>query len=159
VNIFALSEDPAEAARWTIDKHANKMVLETAQILSTISWQFGVPAPYKPTHARHPCTLWAAETYANWRWLLEHGLALSAEYRRRYEKTHASERVISWASEHGGHPERTLTTRTPFAQAMPDVYKREDPVLAYRSYYLGAKRDMASWKAPAEPPPWWNTQT
>ena len=123
MNIFALSSDPHEAARWAIDKHVIKMVLETAQILSTVSWRYGVEAPYRPTHAQHPCTLWAGETIANWHWLLEHGLALADEYARRYGREHKSRAVIEWAALHGGRPaEGDLT---PFAQAMPDQYRTE----------------------------------
>lgn len=35
MNIFYLSEDPKQAAEWMVDKHVVKMILETAQILST----------------------------------------------------------------------------------------------------------------------------
>ncbi len=153
MNIFALSLDPHEAARWAIDKHVVKMVLETAQILSTVSWRYGVEAPYRATHAQHPCTLWAGETAGNWHWLIEHGRALADEYARRYGKEHKSRAVIEWAALHGGRPaDGDLTL---FAQAMPDEYRQPDPVLAYRAYYLGDKARMASWREPAAPPPWW----
>lgn len=36
MNIFYLSEDPRQAAEWMVDKHVVKMILETAQILSTV---------------------------------------------------------------------------------------------------------------------------
>ena len=158
MNIFALSHDPREAAQWVVDKHVVKMVLETAQILSAVSWRYGVPAPYRVTHGSHPCTLWAGETQANWRWLVDHGFALAEEYRRRYEKTHASESIIAWAEKHGGRPLLQPDVRTDFAQAMPDEYRQKDPVLAYRAYYQGSKIKFASWKPPAVPPPWWNVQ-
>jgi hypothetical protein len=35
---------------------------------------------------------------------------------------------------------------TPFAQAMPDQYKHEDAVMAYRQYYLAEKSKIAKWK-------------
>ena len=34
---------------------------------------------------------------------------------------------------------------TPFAQAMPDEFKDEDPVKAYRQYYNAKKRHLFSW--------------
>ena len=35
MNIFALSSDPFEAAQMLCDKHCIKMIVETAQLLST----------------------------------------------------------------------------------------------------------------------------
>ena len=40
---------------------------------------------------------------------------------------------------------------TPFAQAMPDQYKDNDPVIAYRQYYIGEKIKFAKWKNTEEP--------
>ena len=68
MNIFVVDIDPSKAAQSLCDKHVVKMVLETAQILSTISG-----GPYRPTHANHPCVLWAGATKRNYLWLVEHG--------------------------------------------------------------------------------------
>ena len=35
MNIFYLSDNPVEAAEWMVDRHVVKMVLESAQLLST----------------------------------------------------------------------------------------------------------------------------
>ena len=35
MNIFAVSNDPKQSAEWMVDKHVVKMILETAQLLST----------------------------------------------------------------------------------------------------------------------------
>jgi len=35
VNIFYLDEDPRQCAEWMVDSHVVKMILETAQLLST----------------------------------------------------------------------------------------------------------------------------
>jgi len=49
-------------------------------------------------------------------------------------------------------PKRGLT---PFAQAMPDAYKCDDAVEAYRRYYQSAdKQKIASWKN-RDPPKWY----
>ena len=63
MNVFILDTNPHAAAKMQCDKHVVKMCLETAQILSTITG-----GPYKPTHANHPCTLWAKanRTHFNW---------------------------------------------------------------------------------------------
>lgn len=153
MNIFVLSDDPTEAAESVVDKHAVKMPLETAQVLCTVSTQLGTVAPYKPTHSKHPCTLWAGESLENWTWTLTHGLALCDEYERRYGKTHASKAVLRWVADLGARPARGGLTA--FAQAMPEQYRRPNAVDAYRAYYLGEKAKIASWRAPAEPPGWW----
>ena len=156
MNIFILDSDPVVAARSQIDKHVVKMPLETAQLLCTAARVHGATCVrYKATHGKHPCTLWAGTTRGNYAWLLEHGLALASEYTRRYGKIHASEAVIADAFRFRGLiPEGVLM---PFAQAMPDEYRNADAVRAYRSYYLGAKRAFATWKAPATVPVWWAT--
>jgi hypothetical protein len=153
MNIFAVHVDPEVAARSLCDKHVVKMPLETAQMLCAVSWRFYVPAPYKVTHPKHPCILWAGETAANWLWLLRHGLALCSEYERRYWRVHASQKVLFWCQEHGGRPEEG--SQTPFVQALPKELQQEDAVLAYRAYYLRDKARFARWTLPAEPPAWW----
>ena len=35
MNIFALHQDPVQAAQWHVDDHVNKMIIESAQMLST----------------------------------------------------------------------------------------------------------------------------
>lgn len=154
MNIFVLDTDPALAAEAQCDKHIVKMPLETAQLLCTAAALNGALAPrYRPTHAKHPCTLWAAASRRNYDWLIAHGVALANEYRRRYGRTHASEAVILDAVRY--FPLLPDTERTPFAQAMPDQYRAADAVVAYRAYYLGAKQAFATWRSPSAPPAWW----
>jgi hypothetical protein len=35
---------------------------------------------------------------------------------------------------------------TPFAQAMPEQYRNNDAVIAYRNYYIGEKSEMLQYK-------------
>ena len=153
MNIFVVDQDPVTAARQLCDKHVVKMILETAQMLCTVAADQGYETPYRRTHAKHPCTLWAAKSVANWTWLLRHGLAMCAEYTRRYGRTHKSEEVIMWAA--GLRMRFTESALTPFAQAMPPQYKNECAVTAYRAYYHGEKAHFATWKS--EVPQWWTT--
>ena len=151
MNIFVVDEDPVVAAQQLCDKHVVKMILETAQMLCTVATKQGYDTPYRATHAKHPCTLWAAKSADNWSWLVQHGLAMCAEYTRRYGRTHKSEAVIMWCARlKMGFPELGLT---PFAQAMPRQYKNECAVTAYRAYYHGEKGKFATWKS--EVPQWW----
>ncbi len=151
MNIFALHSDPLQAAIFHCDKHCVKMVLESAQMLCTNLNLKGIETPYKSCHKNHPCTIWARETCSNYSWLCELGLALSNEYTFRYNKTHASEKVIQFCySNKHNFPEGPLT---PFAQAMPEQYKCDDAIQAYRNYYIGEKKDFAIWSK-REVPDW-----
>ncbi|MFU8806166.1 MAG: pyrimidine dimer DNA glycosylase/endonuclease V, partial [Bradymonadaceae bacterium] len=100
MNIFIFDEDPQECARHHGDRHVVKMVLETAQILCTVQHVSGQAAPYKKTHAAHPCVRWVLESLANYRWLVELGLALAVEYTHRYGRRHKSHDVIEWCAAH-----------------------------------------------------------
>lgn len=135
MNIFFLARDPAEAARLHSDVHVIKMALETAQILCTTLWRHGVAAPYRPTHARHPSVLWAGDSLAHFRWTRALGVALCDEYGFRFDKVHASRKVID------ALPEPPLSRddwRDP-PQSMPDAYKGPDAVAAYRAFYRAEK--------------------
>lgn len=152
MNIFRLADDPYTAAMMQCDKHVVKMIVETAQILSTVYNRYGKEAHYKPTHAKHPSTLWAGDSTSNYRWLVSHGIGLCSEYTRRYHKRHKCQDIIEQLSEPPeGVPDDGYTT---FPQCMPDQYKCDDPVVAYRSYYKGEKAYMAKWKY-TETPQWW----
>jgi hypothetical protein len=154
MNIFALDNSPMRAAPMHCDKHVVKMVLETAQILSTVHHLCETPWAnhlYKPTHKNHPCVKWAAETAQNYYWLYQLFESLAGEYTHRYKQNHKSYVKLSHMLR---HPPINLcgrrikqTNRTPFALAMPDVYKfvSDDPVECYRAYYLHEKRDMLTY--------------
>jgi len=148
MNIFVLDTSPVAAALMQCDKHVVKMVLESAQMLSTIC-----NGPYKATHANHPCTLWAKASTGNYRWLHAHAVALAGEYSARYGKYHKSERVIHDLSQPPADvPEGPLT---PFAQCMPEEFKQSCPVQAYRDYYW-TKRAFAEWRKNRPAPNWWH---
>ena len=145
MNIFVLDLDPVQAGVCQCDKHVVKMILETAQMLSTIAG-----GPYKPTHANHPCTKWAGESVENFLWLKEHGLALCHEYTHRYGKKHKCEDII-W--DISVPEDMTGDTLTPFAQAMPEEFRSEDAVASYRAYYH-TKQHFCRWTN-RHPPSWW----
>jgi len=134
------------------DKHVVKMVLETAQILSTVHAAHGsdLPGLYRPTHAAHPCVRWAGACRAHYAWAARLGLALAAEYTYRYEKRHACTDLL----------ERLATNfpssmpRAPWVdppQCMPEEYRDSDAVSGYRRYYAGAKVAAATWKKRSTP--------
>ena len=149
MNIFVLDKNPHVAAMYACDKHVVKMILESAQMLCSV--QPEGTAPYKRSFYNHPCTKWVRASVANYDWLIEHARALCTEYTRRYGKVHKSEKVIDWCDTN--RPELPDVGLTPFAQAMPEDYKNEDAVEAYRTYYRNDKRRFATWKD-VDPPAW-----
>ena len=142
MNIFVLDENPAIAATYACDKHVVKMILESAQMLCSVHPEG--TAPYKRSYYNHPCTKWVRESSDNYEWLIQHAYALCDEYTVRYGKEHKSREVINWCDEN--RPELPEIGLTSFAQAIPDEYKNDDVVEAYRAYYLGEKKEIADWK-------------
>lgn len=88
MNIFVTDPDPYVCANVLDDKRVVKMVLETAQLLSTAIHACGGVGPYKVTHLNHPCSIWTRQSRANYDWLLQHFDALLMEYTDRYGKIH-----------------------------------------------------------------------
>ncbi|GJL77296.1 MAG: hypothetical protein NPINA01_02850 [Nitrospinaceae bacterium] len=145
MNIFVLDKDLKKAAQYHCDQHVVKMILEYAQILCTVCNLNGTPAPYKVTHAKHPCVLWAGSSLANWRWLKKLALELNEEYKFRFDKIddHKSAQVISELQEPGIADEGL----TEFVQTMPEQYiNKQSAVKGYRAYYINEKVKFATWK-------------
>jgi len=157
MNIFATSKSPRVSARSLPDKLVVKMTLESAQMLCTALRRYmsedycDTLGLYKSAYVNHPCTVWARENRSNYGWLLSHFRTLCDEYTKRYNKTHACERLLlPLTVGRLSIPEGKLT---PFAQAMPDVYKNEAHTQAYRDYMVNEKH-YAVWKH-NEMPEWW----
>lgn len=156
MNIFILDTNPVRCAQAHCDKHVVKMILETAQLLSTTNHEMQARPPagiYRPTHVNHPCAIWVRESSWNYKWLLELGFALCDEYTHRYGKVHKSRAVMELMRK----TPRTLPTigKTPWAQAMPTQYRRPNAVTAYRAYYSGEKSRMLKYTN-RQPPSWLN---
>lgn len=148
MNIFVLSYNPITAARCHADQHVNKMILESAQMLSTV-----LGGPYRATHAKHPCTLWVGECKANARWVIDLATELNEEAKRRYVKTadHKSMEVIDWARGKLHQLPSALET-TPHPLCMPDEYKLSNSaVKCYRHYYHSKE---LTWRY-TQAPTWW----
>ena len=143
MNIFFLHRDPRIAARYHCDKHVIKMIIESAQMLYCAHWMMNpekVPeGAYKFTHKNHPCTIWVRESRENYMWLASLGWWLCKEYQHRYgaHKTHKTEAHIEWLL--SNPPDLPRTGMTPNPMAMPDEYKKPDPIDAYRLFYRESK--------------------
>ena len=166
MNIFVLDKDPIIAAKYMDDVRLPKMCVESAQMMASALRRHGATdkqmpltkagKPYKGGYTHHPCTIFAGDTRDNFMWLADHALALCSEYAKRFGKTHACEEPIRYMSklgELGWIPKGELT---PFAQAMPDEYKDDDAVKAYRSYYKSKQNSKGGVRyVRTDVPTWW----
>jgi hypothetical protein len=141
MNVFYLDPDPKLAASMQCDRHVVKMILESAQLLSTAhrlldgdEWADS-HSLYKVTHKNHPSAVWARSSSDNYKWLYRHFLGLCDEYNYRYGKIHLSETKLSdplWFTPTNIDHNPGFTAPP---QCMPDEYKNDCTVEAYRSYY------------------------
>ena len=159
MNIFVLDRCPTASAEQQCDKHVVKMILESAQMLCTTHRVLDGCEPaesaglYRKTHANHPCSVWVRHATANYQWLCSHALALCDEYTRRYGKRHKSQDIIEWCSYHIPN-NLPLGHLTPFAQAMPDEHRDDNPVVAYRRYYRAKQSEIHMRWTERETPKW-----
>ena len=149
MNIFFLHKDPSRAAKAQCDKHVVKMVLETTQMLSTAARRQGHDVGYQSAYPKHPMTIWVGDTRDNFCWTLQHAIELSKEYTVRYSKLHASQKVIDNIHEY--YPNISFDNITEPPQCMPDEFKCDNYVRAYRDYYI---YKIGEWK---RPPKWFQS--
>ena len=165
MNIFVLDKHPSVAASMHCDKHVPKMCVEAAQMMASALRRHGATddimpltkkgTPYKGGYAHHPCTVWAGDSRSNFMWLAQHAVALCSEYSKRFGKSHACERPIAHMQKHYLLIDDSSMSSplTPFAQAMPDEYRDDDVVKAYRAYYHS--KTFAKWEKGTPAPDWW----
>ena len=156
MNIFFLDYDVKKCAKYHVDKHVVKMILETAQLLCGVHHVTAhdtahdtAHVPYKLSHKNHPCSIWSRKSLSNYLYLCELGLELCKEYTYRYGKRHKSQDVIEWCLVN--RPNIKDVGFTEPAKAMPDEYKVKSVVESYRNYYMGAKSGFAVWKNREKP--------
>jgi hypothetical protein len=154
VNIFYLDENPRLAAQYHCDKHCVKMIVESAQLLSTSLRLIGLDDQtlYKVTHKNHPSAIWTRSSVRHYAYTLELFAWLLYEYTSRYHKTHKCESMLDTFTDN-----LLLFSDNGFVeppQCMPDEYKGNNTVEAYRKYYLGSKSRFAKWSYSPQPK-WW----
>jgi len=158
MNIFFLDKTPEKSAQYHCDKHVVKMVLETAQMLCSAYRKHYIIDEddlYKIAHPKHPMTLWVGQAHMNFKFALDLLKCLSNEYASRYGKVHKSSKIYDlFINKYTRWHEWDGCFTTP-PQCMPDEYKHEDYVTAYRNYYKGAKKYFAKWEKLNNEPEWW----
>ena len=162
MNIFVLDESPVASARLQCDKHVVKMIVESAQMLSTAHrmldgamekrpsksgkmmvkyYRLDNPKRegllYKAVHFAHPCTVWTMESKANYQWHYNHFIALCDEYRYRYGKTHKTDQLLRYELYDAPKniPDIGLTPFNLAMGAAPQCMHPDDPVRSYREFY------------------------
>ena len=179
MNIFYLHEDPIQNAKWHIDKHIVKMPIEYAQLMSTAHrlldgemyigktaigrnikrWRLHDEREdilYKASHINHPSAIWVRESIENYFEMYKLYMAVLAEFTNRYGKVHGSSKPsIALIRPPSNIP---MVKGTQLPQCMPEMCKvKNNPILAYRNYYIVEKNSFASWKN-REIPEWFQTK-
>jgi len=157
MNIFFLDKTPELSAQYLCDKHVPKMLLESAQMLSTAVQRHvgNIEELYKSAYPKHPMTIWVGDNYFNFKWAFKNAVAIHDEYKLRFNKIHKSYRIIEDIL-HNNYAEKIEGgSITPPPQCMPDEYKDKDYVTAYRKYYIGEKEPFAKWIKGRPAPEWW----
>lgn len=168
MNLFVTNECPFQSAYGLPDKLVVKMALENSQMIAAnFSEEFlnygGLHKKdgtfYKTTHKNHPCTKWGRSSWSNVAWMIVHGLAICAEYHRRYGKIHSCLQAHIDAKrlfESNGGSLKMYLGHSEFVRAMPDEFKLDETISAVEAYrrYMHTKH-YAVWRHGGEPE-WWD---
>lgn len=176
MNIFYLDKDPKLAAQYHCDKHVVKMILESAQLLSTahrvLDGELGYyislgnrkikqwtltdwreSKMYKTAHYNHPCAVWVRQSSENYKWLYQLFKELCYEYFNRYDKTHMCEtklmHILSYLPDK--IPKGPFTEPVQVMDLYPQCKVPGDSVQAYRNYYKEIKSEIAEWNHSEKP--------
>lgn len=142
MNIFYLDRDPYHAAKQLCDIHVNKMIIESAQMLSAAHHVLNpdsVPAgATKVTHKNHPSAVWMRLSASHYEWLYQYTLGLCEAYTRRTGKLHKIfiNRLPGLAQMPQNLPYNGFSEPP---KCMPDCYKDEPTTIHSYRAYLNAK--------------------
>jgi len=155
MNLFILSKSKRRIAKYMIDKHISKIILEAVQMLCSAKRVLDPDDKinsrlYKMAHKNHPVTIWCRESLGNYMWVIDLIEEMHNEWRFRYKhmKYHKSYLVSLYLKAYP--PKFDKKEMTPFALAMPPEYKCDDPIESYRNYYK-SKKGFATWKNREKP--------
>jgi hypothetical protein len=172
MNIFFLHLNVHICAKYYLDKHVIKIILEITQMLYTAHWEANCSdlqwvdghnqalgrAPYRKTHFNHPTSKWVRQCEANYKYACSLALALCHEYTTRYRKIHKCQARIQWLVLHSprlfcSDPiQAYIATNnippgcTPIPLAMPEQFHSNNVLRSYRHYYLEAKTHIVTSK-------------
>ena len=170
MNRFLIDYHPEAIARQLCDQHITKMPLEEAQMLShalhrhmgneeetfaDFNKRMGLQNGPK-IHAKHPCTIWAGDTRANYRFALNLLEEMCIEKTLRFGKPHKCQQLIPKFLElEHKIPDGRLTAH-PQCFSGHDDLKIDDPwpVQSYRQFYIVDKLRFARYNKCRSMPDW-----
>lgn len=161
MNLFILDKDPVKAAQLQCNRHIVKMVVESAQMLSTahrmldgteerrpsksgktMSRYWVLPDDredvlYKAVHMHHPCTVWTMQSNNNYTWHWVHFAALCDEFQYRYGKVHKTDALLRDRLKElpRNIPVGYLTQQPLAMKSNPECMFPNDVVKSYRAFY------------------------
>ena len=149
MNLFWLHENLRMCVDLYSDVHTYKMLLEATQLLSNAYYFYGETGVYKKTHARHPCSIWAAQSPAHFDKVAALAAHLAKEYFRRYHKVHKCWAKVMHMRSHPptfdacdppafseGTVFGTMGAFSDVPLCMDARYHASSATVAYRKYYL-----------------------
>ena len=160
MNLFWLSRRMKRNARYHCNKHVVKMCTEAVQLLYTAWWMLEPSGAWRPsaplnragehgyrmTHMNNPLAIWVRSSRTNYLLCVEYALTVSAEYTKRYKKTHASQAHAEWLRDNlpPSLPDTPMTPIPLIIAQKPVPYARtkKQAVAAYRKFYAETKRDF-----------------
>ena len=170
MNIFYLHSDPKLCAEWAVDSHCIKMILESAQLLSTAHrlldgveytdktktgrnvkrWRLPDDREtilYSATHINHPCAIWCRESNNNYTWLWSYLYEHCCEYNHRYGKLHKVDTsgLLNRLMYLPNNIPVGYKTQPPSAMDTKYIIS-ENAVDNYRNYYKYGKAHLHKWK-------------
>lgn len=145
MNIFVLDPNPLIAASYHCDQHLHKMILESAQMLSTaahIHFPHLKPYIYAPAYQNHPCTVWVSSSYNHMVWVCSLATALEEIRLSSGNNRHSSMDVID--AIYNNVPNLTPVI-SEFAEAMYPHIKIRTDLTTVQKYQLYYRKKHAQW--------------
>ena len=165
MNRFLIEDSPIAIAESLCDQHIVKMPLEEAQMLCTTLWHHAPEYAeeknlYKPVHKKHPCTLWAMETRANYFFALTLYKVMLKEYTNRYNRQHGASKHMKALEDIkaiNSIPHGNITKHPQCFSGLDELKTNEFyPLKAYRQFYIVDKARFARYNNGRDKPSWFN---
>lgn len=151
------------SARYHMDSHVVKIILEGVQMLSTVNQIYGYKGCYKSTHVNHPMTQWATKSLGNYMWLRQYVVELNIEWKFRFKHTKNHKSIDALETMQTINIPALNWFMTPMPVCMPIECQLNPainsilPIESYRNYYQTSKQHLAKWTN--RPVPSWYTYT
>jgi len=168
MNIFFLDRTPSKNAKNYYNRHVVKIILEITQMLYTVARHYELDVDtnnpikaYRPTHAKHPMTIWMTHSIENIDIAFETAYELCIEYTRRYTKIHKCFQHIIFlrvlfnsvsVAKPIQYKDTTFVVPLYLGSSMnvplcmPEEYHSSNAVDSYRQYYKHAKQHVRTSK-------------